>query len=328
MLSTPFTEMFGVDVPIVGAPMAGVSGGRLAAAVTAGGGLGMIGVGNSTTAAAITAEVQVARQGGGLGLRPGDRHGPFGIGLMAWALSANPAQFDATLEASPALVSLSFGDLMPWALRFREAGIRIAVQAGHVQDARAAADQGVDVIVARGGEGGGHGRDAVGTLPLLQGVLDAVDVPVLAAGGIVTARGLAAVLAAGAAGAWIGTALLASPEGMHTAAAKDRVRAARETDTSYGRVFDVAQGVPWPREYGGRALANEFSRRWAGREDELAADQEAQAQLADARKAGDYDIAYLYAGQGVGLVNQERPAAGIVADLAAGAERLLRRWGG
>jgi nitronate monooxygenase len=318
MLSTPFTEMFGVDVPVVGAPMAGVSGGRLAAAVTSGGGLGMIGVGNSTTAETITAEAGVARQAGG----------PFGIGLMAWALPANPAQFDATLEASPALVSLSFGDLDPWVLRFREAGFRVAVQAGHVEEARAAAGQGADLIVARGGEGGGHGLDAVGTLPLLQGVLDAVDVPVLAAGGIVTARGLAAVLAAGAAGAWIGTALLASPEGMHTAAAKDRVRAARETDTTYGRVFDVAQGIPWPREYGGRALANEFSRRWTGREDELAADTEAQAQLAAARKAGDYDTAYLYAGQGVGLVNEERSAAGIVADLAASAERLLRQWSG
>lgn len=316
MLRTAFTEMFGVNVPVVGAPMAGVSGGRLAAAVTAGGGLGMIGVGNSTTAETIRAEAELAWQGGG----------PFGIGLMAWALPANAAQFDAALEASPVLVSLSFGDLMPWALRFREAGIRVAMQAGHVAEAQAAAAEGVDIIVARGAEAGGHGRDAVATLPLLQGVLDAVDVPVLAAGGIVTARGLAAVLAAGAAGAWIGTALLASPEGTNTAAARARVRAARETDTSYGRVFDVAQGIPWPPEFGGRALANEFSRRWIGRENELAADQEARAQLAAARQAGDYDTAYLYAGQGVGLVTEERPAAEIVAGLGAGAEGLLRAW--
>jgi len=308
--------MFGVDVPVAGAPMAGVSGGRLAAAVSAGGGLGLIGVGNTTTAEAIRAEAAVASQAGR----------PFGIGLMAWVLPGQPGQFDATLEAGPALVSVSFGDLDPWVLRFREAGIRVATQVGHVADARVAADLGVDVIVARGGEGGGHGRDAVGTLPLLQGVLDAVDLPVLAAGGIVTARGLAAVLAAGAAGAWVGTAFLASPEAANTAAARARIRAARDTDTVYSRVFDVGQRIPWPAEYGGRSLANGFSARWAGREDELARDQDAQAELAAARQAGDYDTACLYAGQGVGLVTAERPAAEIVAGLGAGAERLLRAW--
>lgn|SRR5579875_62704 len=316
MLRTSFTEMFGVDVPVAGAPMAGVSGGRLAAAVSAGGGLGLIGVGNTTTAEAIRAEAAVASQAGR----------PFGIGLMAWVLPGQPGQFDATLEAGPALVSVSFGDLDPWVLRFREAGIRVATQVGHVADARVAADLGVDVIVARGGEGGGHGRDAVGTLPLLQGVLDAVDLPVLAAGGIVTARGLAAVLAAGAAGAWVGTAFLASPEAANTAAARARIRAARDTDTVYSRVFDVGQRIPWPAEYGGRSLANGFSARWAGREDELARDQDAQAELAAARQAGDYDTACLYAGQGVGLVTAERPAAEIVAGLGAGAERLLRAW--
>ena len=112
------------------------------------------------------------------------------------------------MQAGPALVSLSFGDITPWVGRLREAGVIVATQVGDVDGALAAAGQGVDVIIARGAEAGGHGLDAVATLPLLQGVLDAVHLPVLAAGGIVTARGLAAVLAAGAAGAWLGTALL------------------------------------------------------------------------------------------------------------------------
>jgi nitronate monooxygenase len=142
-----------------------------------------------------------------------------------------------------------------------------------------------------------------------------------------TARGLAAVLAAGAAGAWVGTALLACEETTNTPAARARIRAARETGTVYTRVFDVAQRIPWPAEYGGRALANEFSGRWVGRENELAGDEDAQAELAAAREADDYDIAYQYAGQGVGLVTQERPAGEVIAELAAGAERLLRRWG-
>ncbi|HLX46719.1 MAG TPA: nitronate monooxygenase [Streptosporangiaceae bacterium] len=318
MLRTAFTDLLGVDLPIAGAPMAGVAGGRLAAAVSAGGGLGMIGVGNSAAPEAILAEAQKARQAGQR----------FGIGLMGWALEHNPGQFEAALEAGPALVSVSFGgDLGRWAGRLRDAGVVAATQVGDVDGARAAADQGVDLIVARGAEGGGHGLDAVATLPLLQGVLDAVSLPVLAAGGIGTSRGLAAVLAAGAAGAWLGTALLSCPEAMNDPAARARVRAAKETGTFYGRVFDIAQRIPWPPQFGGRALANDFSERWTGREAELAGYEQAGAELAAARKRADYDIACIYAGQGAGLVTEERPAAELVADLAAGAERLLRSWG-
>ena len=97
------------------------------------------------------------------------------------------------------------------------------------------------MLVARGGEGGGHGRNDVATLPLLQAVLDAVTVPVLAAGGIGTARGLAAVLAAGAAGAWVGTAFLACTEAATSAGARELLLTAADTDTVYGRVFDVGQ---------------------------------------------------------------------------------------
>ena len=316
MLRTALTDLLELDVPVIGAPMAGVAGGRLAAAVTAGGGLGLIGVGNSTTPEAISAEARVARESGAR----------FGIGLMAWALEHQPGQLDAAIAAGPVLVSLSFGALTPWAGRLRGAGIKVATQVGLVDEARAAADLGVDLIVARGAEGGGHGHNLVATLPLLQGVLDAVTVPVLAAGGIVTARGLAAVLAAGAAGAWLGTALLGCPEAANTPAARARIRAAGETGTVYTRVFDIAQRVPWPQQYGGRALANEFSRRWAGREDALAADENARRQLAAARRQEDYDTAFIYAGQGVGLVTAERPAADLVAGLGAGAEHLLRRW--
>ena len=94
-----------------------------------------------------------------------------------------------------------------------------------------AANSGVDVIVARGAEGGGHGEPLVGTLPLLEGVLDAVSVPVLAAGGIASGRGLAAVLAAGASGAWMGTAFAAATESLASAAARTALFAAKETDT-------------------------------------------------------------------------------------------------
>jgi nitronate monooxygenase len=316
MLRTSLTDRFSLGCPIVGAPMAGVAGGRLAAAISAGGGLGMIGIGGAATAEAITAEAAIARA-------PGR---PFGIGLMAWVLEGRPDQFDAAVGAGPALVSVSFGDYAPWVSRLHEAGIAAATQVGDAESARIAAARGVDFVVARGAEAGGHGHDRVATLPLLQAVLDAVDVPVLAAGGIVTPRGLAAVLAAGAAGAWAGTAFLACTEAASSVAARQRVMAASETGTVYTRLFDIALGVPWPPEFGGRALANEFSRLWAGREDELAADERAQAEATAARERGDFDTAVIYAGQGVGLVTGEQSAADVVAGLADGAGKLLNRW--
>src|SRR5947209_19977617 len=151
------------------------------------------------------------------------------------------------------------------------AGIVVATQIGTLDEAAAAEQAGVDVIVARGGEGGGHGRNEVATLPLLQEVLDAVDVPVLAAGGIGTARGVAAVLAAGAAGAWVGTAFTACIEAMNPPAARQAVVAADLHDTVYTTVLDMARGVPWPSEFGGRAIRTAYSDTWHGREQELAA---------------------------------------------------------
>jgi nitronate monooxygenase len=167
----------------------------------------------------------------------------------------------------------------------------------------------------------------VATLPLLLAVLDAADVPVLAAGGSGTARGLAAVLAAGAAGAWVGTAFLGCTEAGNTPAARAQLLAAEATGTRYGRVFDVALGLGWPEEYGGRGLRNPFFDRWQHRLEALAADPSAREELRAARAAGDYATAYLYAGQGVGLLTEERPVAAVLADLA-GAEDLLRRAAG
>jgi nitronate monooxygenase len=165
----------------------------------------------------------------------------------------------------------------------------------------------------------------MGTLPLLQTVLDRVGVPVVAAGGIGSARGLAAVLAAGAVGAWVGTAFLGCEEAGNTAAARRRLFEAPATGTAYGRVFDVAQRLAWPQEYGGRGLRNRFFDSWADRLDDLAVDDDAAAELAAAKQDEDYDTAYLYAGEGVGLLDRERPVADVIADFAQ-AETLLRRF--
>lgn len=310
-MRTSLTDRFDLAVPVVGAPMAGAAGGRLAAAISAGGALGMVGVGGPRPSW-ITEQGRAAAESGRA----------WGIGLLAWVLEAKPEQLDAVVDLTPPLVSVSYGPYARHVPILQQAGSAVATQVGTVDEARAAEQAGVDFIVARGGEGGGHGRNDVATLPLLQAVLDRVSVPVLAAGGIATPRGLAAVLAAGAAGAWVGTPFLVCHEATVTRAARDLLLAARETDTGYGRVFDIGLRQAWPPEYGGRALRNQFFERWVGRERELAEDEGAHAELMAAVERRDFEEAVIYAGQSVGLLRAARPAAEVVADFARAADLL------
>ena len=314
MLHTFLTNQWGLRYPIIGAPMAGIAHGRLARAISQAGGLGMIGVGSATPAELIAREAAV--------VRGDDENMRFGVGLMAWALATRPELLDATIKARPFLVSVSFGGLAPYVERLHVAGIHVATQVNTVEMARVADDAGVDLIVAQGTEAGGH-TGQVGALPLLQAVLEAVSVPVVAAGGIATARGLAAALAAGAEGAWLGTAFLASPESEATEEARRRVVAAHADETVLTSVFDRAQRLAWPARFPGRALRNSFADRWHGRDDELSRDDAAPDQLRRARATGDYDVAYIYAGEAVGLIDAERAAGDIVRTLGDGAEELL-----
>ena len=109
--------------------------------------------------------------------------------------------------------------------------------------------------------------------------------------------------------------------------ARQRIVLAKETDTTHTRVFDVAQGLPWPAAFPARALTNAFSDRWFGHEDDLAADPGARRQLQEARQSEDYSIAYIYAGQSAGIVDRVEPASGIVMRMAAEAETCLRAVG-
>jgi nitronate monooxygenase len=305
-MGTWLTEKFGLSLPVVGAPMANVSGGRLTAAISTAGGLGMLGAGSAVTADWIRIEGTTAAASGK----------PYGIGLMAWSVATHPEHLDAVLELRPALVSLSFGELTPYVEQLQAAGITVAMQAGTVADAREGIAAGADVIVARGAEAGGHGRDQVGTLPLLQAILDLTDLPVLAAGGISGPRGLAAVLAAGAAGAWIGTAFLTAEEALTPETSKRALLAADETATVYGTVFDAASRAGWPDEFGGRALRNAFYDRWEGQEQALKTDDAGHDEYVAATRAADPTSASLYAGQGVGALKKPTTAAEVLADLA------------
>ncbi|WP_304116971.1 nitronate monooxygenase [Mycolicibacterium bacteremicum] len=277
----------GLRVPIVNAPMGGAAGGRLASAVTAAGGLGMIGMGSAATPEALRAELALA-------------DGRVGIGLVHWVMAERPALLDIALAARPALLSVSFGDpgaseatgagsVWAWVQQAHDAGVTVTTQVASVEAARRAADAGVDVLVARGAEGGGHGEPLSGTLPLLAGVLDAVDVPVLAAGGISSARGLAAVLAAGASAAWMGTVFAACPQALTADDARAELLAGADTELT--SEHDIAAGYRWPAGIPERVLRS----------------------------------SPVNAGQGVASVRESVDAGELVATLGADAEELLRR---
>lgn len=293
--------------------MGGVAGGRLAAAVTAAGGLGMLGMGSTATRASLQTQLQHVR-------------GRFGIGLVDWVMRNQPGLFEDALAARPAVVSVSFGTDWAWVGKARDAGITTATQVYDRLGARQAEDAGIDILVARGTEGGGHGAIGVSTLPLLDTVLAAVSVPVLAGGGIGSPRSLAAVLAAGASGAWVGTRLAACPEALTGDGARRALIAASETETRVTRAFDIAEDLSWPARFPSRVLVNDFVARWTGKEDELAADHLARAQLAAAVEADDRSIAPVDAGQGVGMVQDDAPVADIIEKMCVGARRLLTEW--
>jgi nitronate monooxygenase len=314
LVRTALRDLFGVEVPILSAPMTPQAGGELARAVSAAGALGMLGFDESEPVESLREQLDILRAGG--------FSRPFGIGLTRWVIDARRELLELALEAKPALVNISFGDPAPFVARFHQAGIRVCAQVQSRESANAAAAAGVDFIVAQGTEAGGH-TGAVGTLPLLQIVLESVRVPVVAAGGIASGRGLAAVLAAGAAGAWIGTPFLVAREARSNDAARARLIESDETQTVLTKVFDRIQHKPWPPDFPGRALRNAFVDRWQGREEEMLATGEPEREFLAAKAAQDYRIANIYAGQSTGLVSALDDAASIVRRIADEARTRL-----
>lgn len=309
-LTTALTTLLGIDHPIVLAPMGGVAGGALAAAVTEGGGLGMIGSGDRDW---LERECALARAGTDKG---------WGVGLLAWA-AVDAETVDWVIAQRPAAVMLSFGDPTPFADAVRAAGIPLLVQVTTLDDARRALDVGADAVVAQGSEAGGHGEGR-GTLAFVPAVVDvAGDTPVLAAGGIADGRGLAAALVLGAAGAVIGTRFEATHDAVLTAAEADAIVAATAADTTRDRVLDVVRDSPWPHRFTARTLRNRFTDAWQGREDALRFDAGAKAEYAAGVERGDPDYLPVWAGEAVDLVSGVEDAAPLVGRIVDEAVRAL-----
>jgi NAD(P)H-dependent flavin oxidoreductase YrpB (nitropropane dioxygenase family) len=320
VIATSFTRLVGISAPIQLAGMPGIATLELAAAVADAGGLGMLG---APMLSAPELE-QVLEQ---LSART---RGAFGVNFLMPFLDLGC--LDAAARRAR-VVEFFYGDPDPELVgRARARGALVSWQVGSVAEAHAAERAGCDFLVAQGTEAGGHVRGTTSLLPLLSQVLDAVRVPVVAAGGIATARDLAAVLGCGCGGARIGTRFLAAAEsGAHPVYVK-AVLAASAADTCLTDAFS-AEWPAAPHRVLGSAIA---------RAEALAQDVIGEVRLPDRvlpvprfsvipptrDTTGHVDAMALYAGEGVASVTAVESASAIVAKLAIGAERLLREAAG
>ncbi len=291
--------VLGVERAVLGAPMARIAGGRLAAAVTAGGGLGFVG-GGYGQADWLTTEMAAAA-----GAR-------VGIGLITWNVGI--AEIELALANEPAAIWLSFDDPGPLADPIHDAGVPLVCQVASVAEAEQAAAAGAAVIVAQGRESGGHGRAEPALAGLVPEVVAAVDpIPVLAAGGIVDRAGYDAAIDLGGAGVVLGTRLYATEEAIDSPAAKDRLVAADADATVRSVVYDIARGPEWPAGYTGRSLRSPFTERWIGAEDRMRTEIDGvRRRHEQATAEDDLEVRVVWAGEGVGRITTIESAASVV----------------
>ncbi len=312
-LRTAFTELLSVEYPIALAPMGGCAGGALAAAVSEGGGLGLLGGGRGHPDW-LDRELAIVT----------DRTSkPWGVGFLSWA--ADVSVVERALARQPSAVMLAFGDPRPFVRPVRDAGALLIIQVTDLDEARQAVDVGADVIVAQGAEAGGHGgspgRSTFSFVPLVADL--AAPTPVLAAGGVADGRGLAAAMALGAAGALIGTRFQATFETLAPGSVAAAIIAGSGEDTERSTILDVARGVPWPSRYPARALRHPFVERWHGRDAELARDDDAKRAYQQGIASGEFPADPVWASEAIDLISDLRPAADLVGDLAAQAAATL-----
>ena len=315
MINTSLCTLLGIKHPILNASMAGTATGELAAAVSEAGGFGMIGGTNSEGASWLREQIRIARS---------LTSQPFGVGFIS-AFPDTEELARVALDEGVAAINHSFADPTPFVAATHAAGAKLFNQVQTLEQAIRAAQAGVDVIIAQGGEAGGH-AGALGTIALLPAVVDAVaPIPVVAAGGIADGRGLSAALLLGAQGAWMGTRFVTSHEWGGPSWEQKAVLAATSDDTVQTRLYDLIGDRPFPAENPDRMLRNEFIDRWSGRESEIPAHREAlQAEIAAGNERADLSVAGVSAGVVAGLIRSAQPAGDIVRTIVQEAEALLR----
>jgi len=316
-VGTPLSDVLGIEHPIVQAPIGSAAVPKLAAAVANSRALGMLAltwVSDVGAAVRETAELTSRSFGGNLVLE-WDQH----------------RRVEEALEAGLRIVSLTWGDPEPYVEQIHAAGGLVLHTVGSAEEARRVVACGVDVVVAQGWEAGGHVWGKVATLPLVPAVVDAVaPVPVIAAGGIGDARGVAAIHALGAQAAWVGTRFLLAEESPVHQTYQRRLAAAVETDAEwYPNLYEVG----WP-DAPHRALRNVTSDSWEAAGQPAPGSRPGEGEpiavgpsgnpvvryssaLPLEHMTGDIEALSLWAGQSVALAKRVQPAADIVAELVS-----------
>jgi enoyl-[acyl-carrier protein] reductase II len=319
MLTTRLTELLNIDHPIILAPMGSATSASFAAAASNAGALGSIGSLNRPTGD-IFRDLNMVRD---LTSRP------FAVNHIPQSLDQEA--FETTLSLQPAVISFALGDPGPLVQRAHDAGSLVVLQVTTVAQAEEAAERGVDIIIAQGGEAGGYGGE-IGAMTLVPQVVDAVaPVPVVAAGGITDGRGLAAAIMLGAVGVNMGTRFLASNEAPIEDGWQQAILQARAEDAVKAHALNAINPVPGTVGYGTvlRALRSKFLDEWNAKLEEAAARRDdLQAEMATASRERRRQEAIAGAGQSAGAITDVLSVAEIIERMTSQAEALLAAAGG
>lgn len=318
MLHTKLNDLLGVEHPVIQAGMGAFgSGSELAAAVSNAGGLGTVG-GTARPLDDFRAELGRTNE-------LTDR--PFAANLTIPWLQDHPGLFEAAIESHPRVISNALGDPGDLVGKAHDAGCLFMQQVTTVEQARQVADLGVDIIIAQGTEGGGYTGDIAGIV-LVPQVVEAVEpIPVVAAGGVVDGRSLAAYLMLGAQGVNVGTRFLATPEASVSAAWKRAIVEAHAEDAIKADLWDAIFPKPGGAAYDTvpRTLGTRFIEDWQLRPEDARAESERLAgEVGQAVMENRMEDYFPYTGQGAGRIDEIRPAAEVLHDLVDEAARVLR----
>jgi len=315
-LKTPLCDLLGVRHPIMLAGMGGVSYAELTAAVSNAGGYGVLGMAG-TSPDFIREQMQKVR-------KLTDK--PFGVDLLAASPESLTAAVDVIIGEGASSFIAGLGVPMPILEKLKAAGLKVMVVCGAVKHAVKAEQAGCDAVICQGGEGGGH-TGLVGTMPFVAQAVEAVKIPVVAAGGIYDGRGLAASLTLGAHGVWVGTRFIASVEAHAGDLYREAVLAAADEDTVRTRCYS---GKPM------RVKKNPYVDDWERRPQDIQAfPMQAMVSVSNNAMGGiggqidglDPDKSCFAMGQSAGGIRNVLPAAEIVAQMVADAEGALTRAG-
>jgi enoyl-[acyl-carrier protein] reductase II len=311
MLRTPICDLLGIQHPIILAGMGGVSMHRLVAAVSNAGGLGVIG--------AATLDAQGLRQEIRQTRELTDK--PFAVDLLAPIPEMIRPQMQVVFDEGVKIFVAGLAVPQEFITEMHERGMLVMVMIGKVRHAVKAAQAGADIVAAQGTEAGGHTGE-IGALALVPQVVDAVHVPVLAAGGIADGRQLVAALALGAQGAIVGTRFIATPEAQAAPQYRQAILHGSEADTVRTRCYT---GKP------ARTIRNRYNEEWEHKADQiqpfpmqvLYSMQEGVMDYMGVAGGADAARSFMPAGQGMGLIRSLKPAAEVMADLLAEAQAVL-----